>query len=659
MPNGWWWRQWPALARFGRSASRLLPGRICDWRRVVTAALDRVEHERPALLHGTQGLEKEFLEIGRSLDRLSLLGDRVVGDGEELLRLASGQTQGDDVLRGSIDRLQEPIEVLAANLGQAEEVVAHLRRHQAMIAEVRHLEGTLNDIVSPLRFIQTAFRIESAGLVPETRAVFVALTRDIEQLHAQVVGLFAEQFQSLARAEAQIAALVKRLGPQIRVHQKRATDKRLSIEQALVGLRESLEENARRDIRLADAARGLQSGIGEVVQAVQFQDITSQKLHHVDAAIREMSARLAELPGRGPVAGESAWPEACAFFSQGARIQVAQIRSVQAELKQAEARIHGALEAIVNRADSVDHECLTLRNFRTISIEGDGVVQVVLNSLEDFNQVVEQTCQIQAEVHETLVPLAGMASNLTGVILGLSQSIRLIALNAQIQAAHIGAGTGLEVLSQRTCQIADQATAANAEAARALEQLIGGFDALVEESRRLQDAVQAQRRWVHEEGGAIRDRLHAYRDRTLALFMDLGTVMESIRGESKQMRATLLFEQEACAELARVAESLEGFGAAVLSVAGDAVNAVPANGGEMERRYTMASEREAHARAMDPLAKPSPPGPAEAAVVPLVAAPAAMVETAGAREVAEAVVPPAPAVAAGGNAGLGDNVELF
>ncbi len=658
LPNVPRWHPWPSLVRLSKSARQLLAGRYRDWRGAFAEAFGQVELERPALLRLTKGLEDEFLRIGRSLDQLSSLGDRVVGDGEELLRLASGQTQEDDILRGSIDQLQHPITALDANLTQAAEVVAHLRSHQKMIGDVRHLEATLNDIVAPLRFIQTAFRIESAGLAPETRAVFVALTRDIEHLHGQVVGLFAEQFQSLARAEAQIAALVKRLEPQIRAHQKRADRKRATIEEALTGLRESLEENARRDIRLADAARGLQAGIGEVVRAVQFQDITSQKLQHVDSAIQEMAVRLAELPGRGPAAGAAEWSAACAFLNQASRVQIAQIHGVQEELRNAEEKIHGALEAIVSRADEVDHECLTLRNFRTISIEGDGVVQVVLNSLADFGQVVEQTCQMQAEVHETLVPLGGMASNLTGVILGLSQSIRLIALNAQIQAAHIGAGTGLEVLSQRTCQIADQATAANAEAAEALERLIGGFDSLVEESRRLQEAVEVQRRWVREDGGVIRERLHAYRDRTLALFMDLGTVVESTRGEAKSVRETLAFQHDSCAELERVAVSLEQFAAAVEAVAGDTLKAAQAsNGGDLERRYTMASEREAHARAVNGTAAVSVMAPAATAtlfietdVSPTPAAPAAS-------EVPAAE--PVPAPVSGGNSGLGDNVELF
>lgn len=651
LPNGRWYQPWPSLVRLSKSATQLLSGWSRDWRRAFAEAFDRVEHERPALLRLTKGLEEEFLRIGRSLDQLSSLGDRVVGDGEELLRLASGQTRDDDILRGSIDQLQHPITALDANLSQAAEVVAHLRSHQKMIGEVRHLEGTLNDIVAPLRFIQTAFRIESAGLAPETRAVFVALTRDIEQLHGQVLGLFAEQFQSLARAEAQIAALVKRLEPQIRAHQKRADEKRATIEQALAGLRESLEENARRDVRLADAARGLQAGIGEVVRAVQFQDITSQKLQHVDSAVQEMAARLAELPGNGPSSGAAEWSAACGFLNQASLIQVAQIRGVQEELRTAEEKIHRALETIVSRADSVDQECMTLRNFRTISIEGDGVVQVVLNSLDEFGQVVEQTCQMQAEVHETLVPLAGMASNLTGVILGLSQSIRLIALNAQIQAAHIGAGTGLEVLSQRTCQIADQATAANAEAAEALERLIGGFDSLVDESRRLQEAVEVQRRWVREDGSAIRDRLHAYRDRTLSLFMELGTVVENTRGEARAVRETLAFQHDSCAELERVAESLEEFSRTVVAVAGDALKAVPAaSGGDMERRYTMASEREAHARAVSGNAATAAVTPAGAASVGITAAPAPA--TAPTAE-------PAAVPVSGGSSGLGDNVELF
>lgn len=659
-----WSNLWGALERALRHQRR-------GSRRRLAHDFEPVSRLRPGLAEINRDLESQFLELGNHLEELSTLSGRVVATGEQLLRLATGQTDGDDFLRRAIDVLLPPVQVLDDSLGRAAAVVDQLCQHQEMITRVRRLEDVLDRIVAPLKFIQTAFRIESAVLDPEVRAVFLALTRDIEQLHAQVVGLFAEQFQSLARAQEQISALVKRLRPQIKAHQQMSGEKKALIERTLEELRVALEENRRQDIRLVDAAQGLRHAVGNVVRSVQFQDITSQQLKHVDEAVEEMGQRLARLPARRTRADEAAWNDDCRFLGDAGKVQVAQIRAVEQSLTEAERTIGAALSEIAERADAVDHECMTLRNFRTISIEGDGVVQVVLNSLDELAQIIDRTYVMQREVHETLRPLGNMASNLTGVIRGLSQSIRLIALNAQIQAAHVGSGTGLEVLSQRTCQIADEAAAANNDSAAALEKLIAGFEEMVAESRRLQEAVGEQKTWIDGEGGSVRQQLHDYRDRTLATFMDLGGIMDSTRGAAKSALERLPFEAAARAKLDALAGALEAFATAATGAAGANARSEPA-AADLQQKYTMASERQVHEAALSrptaTVTAGTPPGPGPAPAV--AAADITLFDDAPpAPPTPEPVAPPpagAPrpeelakaAAPAGGNA-LGDNVELF
>lgn len=656
-----WSNLWGALGRNLRNRRR-------GSRRRLAHDFEPVTRARPVLAEINRELEAQFLEIGTHLENLSSLSGRVVSTGEELLRLATGQTDGDDFLRRAIDVLLPPVQVLDDSLSRAAAVIDHLCRHQEMITEVRRLEGVLDRIVAPLKFIQTAFRVESAGLDPEVRAVFLALTRDIEQLHAQVIGLFAEQFQSLSRAQEQISALVRRLRPQIKAHQQMSGDKKALIERTLEELRVALEENRRQDIRLVDAAQGLHGAVRNVVRSVQFQDITSQQLKHVDEAIDEMGQRLAQLPERRTRAGEVTWNEACGFLGDAGTVQVAQIRAVEESLAGAENTIGQALAEIATRADAVDHECLTLRNFRTISIEGDGVVQVVLDSLDELARIIDRTYAMQNEVYETLRPLGNMASNLTGVIRGLSQSIRLIALNAQIQAAHVGSGTGLEVLSQRTCQIADEASAANNDSAVALEKLIGGFEEMVAESRRLQEAVGAQKAWLEGEGGAVRQQLHAYRDRTLATFMELGGIMDCTRGAAKSALERLPFAAPAQAKLDELAGTIEAFVKSVSRAASPRHHSGPVTA-DLRQKYTMASERQVHEAALSqpgaapvPVPVPAPGGATaditlfeEALPVPASAVTSPAMVSASQSQPEHPTKAPAPAA---GNP-LGDNVELF
>ncbi len=632
-------------------------------RRQLALNFSVVEAERPVLGEIGTRLEQHFLQIGTRLEKLAQLSEDVVATGEHLLRLATGQADGEDQLHEAINVLQPPIKVLDDCLARSAEVVEHLRRHQQLITEVRHLEGIMESVVAPLRFIQVAFRIESSVLDAGVRAVFVSLTRDIEQLHEQVLNLFSEQFKSLELAESQLGALVVRLGPQIQLHQQAAVQKKAVIAQTLEGLRLALEENRGRDVRLADAAHGLQTAVARVIGAVQFEDITRQKLKHVDDALVGMGQRLAG-------ADRNSWPAAGAFLRETGEVQVGQVVAVEAELSQAELAIAEAFDAIIERTDEVDRECLTLRDFRTISVQEDGVVQVVLNSLDELAGLVRQTFAIQSEVYETLKPLAGMASDLTGAMRRLSQSIRIIALNAQIQAAQVGVGTGLEVLSQRTCQIADEASVANNEAAAGLDRLITGFDSLVAECKELQDAVAAQQQWLEAEAEAVKVRLHQHRDVTLDTFQKFGVMVGQTRDEARAAVEHLPFAEAANADLEQLVGAIQTVvdQTASFDLLADSQGAQES--ARLQANYTVASERAIHetilARKQAATAGSAPVGAIVSAVA---AAPAAAdcvffqadeppTNPPTAAPVAAPVAAPPPA-AAPAPMPLGDNIELF
>lgn len=640
-----WWGQVLQTARRHRP----------DVSRRLAPELSAVESGRGVINEVGVGLENHFLRVGRNLEELATLGDGIVATGESLIRLATGQTDGEDHLRGALDMLAPPVRVLDDCLVRSAAVIGRLGEHQLLITDIRRLESLLDDIVAPLRFIQVAFRIESAVLDPEARGVFVGLTREIEQLYQQVVGLFAEQFTSLANAHRQIDALVTRLGPQIRAHQQLVERKKAVIEQTLDDLRRALEENQSQDVRLVGAAQSLKAAVAKVVNAVQFQDITRQKLQHVDEALAGIGERIKDQTAHAPGRDRQPAADLGGFIHEVGAVQLGQIAAVQQELRDAEQSIGDAFSSILHHAGQVDEECVLLRNFQTSSVEMDGMVQVILNTLDELSGLVSDTLIIQTEVSATLTPLAGMASNLTGTMSGLSQSIRLIALNAQIQAAQVGMGTGLEVLAQRTCQLADEASGANARAAEGLDRLIAGFNALGEECKALEDSVGGQQRWLEVEGGAVKVRLHRYRDRTLERFCELGHMVETTRNLARTALEALPFSATTCARLEPLVSAIQALVDRTTALDLPVPVRDDAGAGPTLANYTMASERETHRaviaqRGRSPATNtPEPDGPD----VPAIAAGSL---TADPTPVAATATPEKAPV---GAANLGDNVELF
>ncbi|MBL9139143.1 MAG: hypothetical protein JNK85_24965 [Verrucomicrobiales bacterium] len=709
-----------ALGRFSpKAACRQLRG----WfrLRVLDRPLSRLRQPMGQLLSEgrrvestTRELETRFLSIGADIETMASLSGDLVSRSERLLALATGQSSGEDVLSSAIEELRRPVEFLEDSRLRWAEIVSRLREHLRLVGEVRRMETCLERAVAPLRFIQTFFRIESAILPAEVQHVFSSLTQDIGELHHRVVDLFSEQFLSLRKAEVTVEALVKRLEVQLRLHESLVKEKKKLIEDAMVNLKQMLEENRAVDIRLTGTTRDIDRDVGRIVTSLQFQDITRQKLEHVTEAIGRMTSDFRALEGRGSAESRGPAREGLGRLNETSRIQVAQLDAVCGDLAKAETEITEAVHGIHQRAGTLDEECITLRNFRSISVSQDGVVQVVLNTLEEVRALTATMLTVHTDTYETIKPLESLTSNLTDVMRNLSNNIRLIALNAQIQATQVGEGTGLEVLSQRTCTISDEANAVNERAAVELDRLTAGFERMVHESRELRELIDGEQRWLSDQGSRLEARLHEYRDSTLEVFREVDELAAKLRDHTQTCQEHLDFAARAAEELQPLRDLLQ-----TVATASESWKPQRTAGRDRESSdstYTMQAEREVHravltgaaapvavavtdasagsldmfedfgvAQPGNPTVEPSPPsldaaktashetGTSEPSVVPIRVGPASPPSTslaasepltALARGMApvESVPSPRPGVespppAPAGN--LGDNVELF
>jgi hypothetical protein len=225
------------------------------------------------------------------------------------------------------------------------------------------------------------------------------------------------------------------------------------------------------------------------------------------------------------------------------------------------------------------------------------MVQLLLNGLEQLRPLVAEVVDVQGEIHATLEPLSGQASNLTGVMSRLAGNIKLIALNAQIQAAQVGCGTGLEVLSERTTRISEEIYRLNAEVSAELDVVISGIDDTVAESAALHRDALGIRDRLAGASGDVERRLHAYRDAALAAFMEVGRTAEQLVVRNAESLAALKFSASAAAVIEPLCAALDTLAAAAATAAGDARpgDDTPRMLEDLRARYTMRSERVVHA----------------------------------------------------------------
>lgn len=537
-----------------------------------------------------EDLEHRFSAISRDFQTSSELSQKLVHTGETLVHLAVGRIEGKSDLREVVGDLRKPLEFLVECDERSQELVDRLPDCSNTLDEICRLKPLLQSAVVPLKFIQTLFRVESAVMPPAVCAMFTGLAQDIDHLHGKLSQTLNEQFIQLENARKAIHDLSTRLNGQVKQHKRFVTDHRDKVESSLEELDRMLRASQERDFRFSKTTQGVNNAIGQAIMSLQFQDITRQKLEHVDSAMVSMRERIGKV-ARGP------WKEVCDnmhYLHQTARIQLGQLDAVAADLNSAEEGIRSAMANIQSEASNLDDDCLKLDGLDGNAAAQDGMVQVLLDATSDIRRLMETTVSIQREIQTAVLPINGLMANFTGGLREHARGIRLIALNAQVHAAQIGRGTGLEVLSERTCHISDEANAVNERAASQLQLLSTTLEQISTQCTQLNDQAAGELSKLTTESVRLESRLHEYRDRTIAVFQEVNELAVQLRQHLETASEQISFVEQASTAFGRVVRPLQAlvevtkhFGAGEGRITEQLVH-----------NYTMASERDVHLAAL-------------------------------------------------------------
>lgn len=541
-------------------------------------------------------LERSFLTIGSQLDQLSEASDRLVAGSESLAHLAVGEHASQSVLATATHALQTALQENLSQETASQQFALTLVSHLEEIAKARRHEATLRSCVAPLKPIQTLFRVSAAGLDPDAQGTYSALAREIEQLNQQVTALLAQQFQGLADYHERIAQLVTRLNETHHSHEHALAEHTQQLTGSLDAMHTALTQSQGRDLRLKAAAHACHDQVGELVMAMQFQDITRQKLQHIETAFRRLAETLEDRDLDAATAAD---------MHATATVQLAQLDTVEHELRDAEAKMTLAIARLLERVEELTAESVQMRQVPTLVGSDQGVVAGLLVSFGRLRQLVTSNAALRTEAHATLAPLTGLAANLTGAMGDISRRIKLIAINAEIQAVQTSKGTGLEVLSQHTCQISDEVAQLSDRAAIELDVLIASFTALLTSCRALHAQSTAQQNWLAGDGERLETQLADFRNAGEAQLGSVPVMGAELLEKLRATRAELTFCEPASNAFTALREPLADL-AQLTAHARHAAHPVGGLTEELQSQYTMASEHVTLATALGGAAAPVP-----------------------------------------------------
>ncbi|MBL9169396.1 MAG: hypothetical protein JNN07_16775 [Verrucomicrobiales bacterium] len=436
--------------------------------------------------------------------------------------------------------LRAPLDYVDNYQRTTSELLDVLRKRTEQIQRMLLSEEELQRTVAPLKFIRTMYRVESATLGNEVQSMFLALTEEIQTLQQQVNQTFAAKFDILRANQRSMDALIRRLNQQTNEQGALMKQKRSYISKAVQDLNQDLEINRKKDIKLTQVTNRISSEVVKLVFSLQAQDVVAQKIAHVLSALDGMERQAnSDLRSDEPDKQNAS----ILYLYQAAGVEAAQLKAVAENLRQTDTALCGSLDVILGQVKALDLDCVSLTEFDQVTVGASGLVQTLLDSLSEVQSMVEGAVASAKDAFDAIRPMGGQASNVTAVMRDLSARIKLIALNAQVQAAHIKSGTGLEVLAAQTADIANVIGNISSGIAEELDAFTKHLDQLVETFGNLYETGTAGHQQWLVEFRAQEKELHTYRDEALSELTHIGSASDRLRKLAHNMRSRVQLKE--------------------------------------------------------------------------------------------------------------------
>jgi len=580
-----------------RLAPRLarLTGLFRTRKRELPLLLAEVKNSATAVDEIVAEIETRFLEISTTVECTTTISRELVDLGESLTALALGQGGGEVCIDETAKHIWNSIAYVERSIEESDQLIGRLVASSEQLNQLLLAEKALSRTLAPLTFVQSLFRVESSRLEPEFQMMFHALVLDIERVRLNVENEFREKFQLIRDIQFILKRAIEQLGARATEAKGKILKLRSDLTRSLETMQASHNRTRARDTQLSAVSRAVAAETGRVVMSLQFYDAFTQKLQHTQRILGEMQSRGGETP-----TDRSAACQALRFLQQSGQVCCAQIEGMTSGLHAAGVTVNSGISGIVAQMTALDNDCITLSDVDSVSTGVDGAVQILLDSLEDVQRLVDDAAHFATESHTTIQPIGGKTTNFTRFIDNLSFEIQLIGLNAEVQSTHIGKGTGLEILSAQTSAISRETTEVSVKLAAHLDGLTSGLSDIVKSFQEIRDRSTAFNQKLSINTVTAETALHAYRDSSLKVLFKIGELLPELKKQTQTALTQADFVTLANGPLTGLQDAVSRLAVAAAAAADRSGIQVETTGltDHFLKFYTMSTEVDAHRKAL-------------------------------------------------------------
>jgi hypothetical protein len=382
---------------------------------------------------------KEFSELAAALQSISAQVGTLTSLSRQTMSLA--QESESDRAIGTLKQVlgdAEGVETMAeSSRVELHGILSSLQGIRSPLLRLAKLHSMLNAV-------GTLSRIEGSRL-GNTTVDLTSLSKDIDMLASQIelhVSAIAEEAGNLA---VSVGAGVRQLDEKKGAEKQQASEFAGRTRTVLDSLHQRAETAKASALKIDEQYSAIRGATDRIVMSLQAEDITRQRIEHVQEALSQISAGL----NSGNVEAD------CANILALQRSQLSGARDL---LINAFAAMLEGVRSLTLQVENLTAETAALasqtdqngQSFATVTEDGLKTITTI------FSQYSESARAVVATVN-TLAPSVQAMTKGANELEEIEASIHLIALNAAIKTAHLGnEGAAMSVLATEMQKITAQ-----------------------------------------------------------------------------------------------------------------------------------------------------------------------------------------------------------
>lgn len=410
--------------------------------------------------------EPRFLELGERLRALYTEADGLVNQ----TRRAAAAVGGEEST-GLLPHLEEMVGAALSDLRDRREAISgrleEVMRSAEQLARLTTICASMGQTGLSLNVVGLNIAVESSRS-SESVEMFSVFTEEIRGLSRRISDISTAIRDGSARTRNGQLAAYRQIRAGLDALSQLIAEAEKIVGEALERIREIMAYSRQALERSTDSSREISRLVGEVVVAIQFHDISRQKVEHVGAALADAAGLLKESAEKRPVVRGR--------VHRLLTLQIIQLQEVVDEIRAARERAARAFEQLNAQVVDLVADAARLDAGDAANGHLDAHRQGLESGLRQLRELLGKGRALDRDIRQIAEEGAEAASQLSDHIdpvRDISFDLHLKALNAIVKSARLPReGQALEVLAQEVSKLSTQSGGFVDDVVEILESLV-------------------------------------------------------------------------------------------------------------------------------------------------------------------------------------------